>query len=1046
MDTITLAVLDKRMGFGSRKGAYEVLYNGKTEYVNMFKFQEQEPMPETIECFENSFHRLVQSNDVLFARFYADREQLYLFRVKNKWYNYYELEDVRPEVGDDYKPRLLFSKSDTTLEKGDLVRCAIEDVRDGQLFMLLKDKNPSRFSFLSLDDLFHTAEHHALDKWLQRYMESPLMDEVRPLYEARDGKWLFALAPLLPPLCYTLLEEERADKAALLTQLCDGWIAAVEHSPLVEEMGEGDRARYSAVLHDSIEWCEDMAEALRLADKEEAVQRAVAALNPHYYPYRLEKRLRLLVCVAGLQPEALTAHIPTLLQQLHALGEERCCQEPMACPMAFVLGAYVRHAMRRHEPSTAHNETALSGLVKQCATALCYLVRILHRTGAADTKMYVSRLYQLLSLRHKVSSDEKKLLLRNAYRALFAHDTPLHGYKWDELATIVNEKSYRFSRDAVTAADHFSYDAGTTRATLGADSIMLTSAYADAAPKQFTILDEISVTLPADRSLTGLHREQNFQLIQQTWSRIEASLIAASPTRSRKADSLLTGDEVQLYVVSIADRETLRCKIVGRDEEYLVPFKQLFYYPKPKVGMSDFVGADGSPLLFPAVYRSRSGGQDTFDMVRYKTEFAAERMPLDHTVTGLVFSVTPESCLAVTEEGFVIAFDPNGVALDNRSFVDITVTERDGRGRLSGLFEGLADEKHRFDNHRCSANYIRAYNRFHHGGQETTKAMADAGNEDAVSHLHGRYLQRVVDIVSLYTHQLRDARERYCYLQLASLLSKLAGLAAEQQRLAVSLKYTELLYQFALNHTLSDDEVRAFFDRTEGCDGADVRERRKVVEILGRHGRAQYGSGVDGELMQLLTSEVSTPPVKELARLVLAGQLLAGFATLDVPLLDEMGRCLGIDVIQSSCVNLGIEEGSTVEFKTSLVYPPSNGGRADEEQQGENLMRVVRAMMKADGGTLYIGVNDKGDVVGLKGDFDYFAKRPTYDGTNVKDLFRNHFACVAAAGLGAAVAATLAFDFEEREGCIFFRVQIPQNSGVASDYIRIGSTNQRLEA
>ncbi len=1045
MNTITLKPTAKREGYGGRKSTFVVEYKDKTEHVNMFKFQEREELPESIVCFENGFGRLVQSNQALFDRYYESRQHLYLFKIKYKWSNYYELEDPRPEVGDDYKPRLLFSKSTPDLEKGDLVRCEIEEIRDGQLYLLLKDKNPSRLSFHSFEDIFHVSEHGALEGWLQRQLESSPMDEVRQLYQAHDGKWLFVFSTMMPRLFYALLEEERTDKAALLQQFCEGWLAAVEHSSFIEEMGEGDFHRYGKNLHASIELCEDVLAALHVSDKENALLRDIASLNPHYYQYRPAKRLRFLACVAALQPAMLAAHIQPLLDQLQAIGEEKCCSAPMAQPLAFILGCYVRHAVRHYEHMLSYDGATLSPLIKRCATALCYLVRILHSTGSSETMMYVSRLYQLLTLRPKVTAEEKKALLRNAYRALFSGDTPLHGYKWDEMAAIVNERSYRFSRDTVSAASHFSYDAGTTRATLSPTGIMLTTASANASPKSFDIMDEIAVTLPAERSMAGLSREQDFQLIQQTWNEVEASLAVAVAPRLKKAGGLLSGDEVQIYITDIVDRETAKCKIVGSDEEYAIPFKHLFYYPKPKVSMADFMGSDGAPLLFPAVYRSYNGTMVTFDTVRYKVEFAAERLPFDHIVSAFLFSVTPESCLAVTADGFVVSFNPHGATLQDRTFVDITITERDSRGRVTGIYEGPTEEAHRFDNRKCYTNYIREFNRFHNGGRETTKATSDAMSEDATLLVNGRHLQMVVDIVALYARQLRDARERYCYLSLCNVLTRLLGDGNEQQRMALRLKYTELLYRFSANHTLGNDEVQAFLDRTKHCEPlSEMGERRRVIVILSRYGNALYDNCIDNEMVQLIKHVNSTPLEKELARLVVAGHLLAEFDNLDEHLLDEMGARLGLDIIKPTYVNLGVEESSTVEFKSSLVYPPNNGGNEDEEQQGDNLLRVVRAMMRADGGTLYIGVNDKGDIVGLQSDFAYFAKKATYDGSNAKDLFRNHFSCLLANGLGAAVAATLSFDFEEKEGCTYFRVTIPQNAQIESSYIRIGSTNQRI--
>ncbi|WP_448777937.1 RNA-binding domain-containing protein [Bacteroides congonensis] len=68
-------------------------------------------------------------------------------------------------------------------------------------------------------------------------------------------------------------------------------------------------------------------------------------------------------------------------------------------------------------------------------------------------------------------------------------------------------------------------------------------------------------------------------------------------------------------------------------------------------------------------------------------------------------------------------------------------------------------------------------------------------------------------------------------------------------------------------------------------------------------------------------------------------------------------------------INLGRESGE-VEFKTSIVYPV-NRSLPDMKQQSEVILRTIAGFLNANGGTLYIGVADNGNVTGLANDYSY---------------------------------------------------------------------------
>lgn len=64
-------------------------------------------------------------------------------------------------------------------------------------------------------------------------------------------------------------------------------------------------------------------------------------------------------------------------------------------------------------------------------------------------------------------------------------------------------------------------------------------------------------------------------------------------------------------------------------------------------------------------------------------------------------------------------------------------------------------------------------------------------------------------------------------------------------------------------------------------------------------------------------------------------------------------------------------EGQKVEFKTSIVFTPGDSQPNIDKQLPDNIVRTIAGFLNADGGTLYIGVDDKGNPVGMAKDYAY---------------------------------------------------------------------------
>ena len=87
------------------------------------------------------------------------------------------------------------------------------------------------------------------------------------------------------------------------------------------------------------------------------------------------------------------------------------------------------------------------------------------------------------------------------------------------------------------------------------------------------------------------------------------------------------------------------------------------------------------------------------------------------------------------------------------------------------------------------------------------------------------------------------------------------------------------------------------------------------------------------------------------------------------------------NVTCQTCDKIACEEGQTVEFKSSIIYSPRTGKPGDD--QLFTIAKECAAFMNADGGTLYLGVNDNGYVTGIENDYDVLDKA-TIRGINHK--------------------------------------------------------------
>ena len=247
----------------------------------------------------------------------------------------------------------------------------------------------------------------------------------------------------------------------------------------------------------------------------------------------------------------------------------------------------------------------------------------------------------------------------------------------------------------------------------------------------------------------------------------------------------------------------------------------------------------------------------------------------------------------------------------------------------------------------------------------------------------------------IYTHQrtLPKPLSRFYCLSNAMAIARLIGDETSVNFLRFSASYLRALVSFAANDNIHDIVLKNY---EEFAETDAVKTRLEVIDILKEYGRGEYSE----KLQQAIAGYAeSNPNLSKLARLVQAANSIRETltpATLNT-LKREIVKNLSLETEEDVEIDtygaqyLGIES-QTVEFKTSMVYPPEKNAYPNQPQQTTNVLRAICGFLNSQiGGTVYVGVNDQGYVpedygvpqtrhrviiVGIRNDLDIEFKVP----------------------------------------------------------------------
>jgi len=121
-------------------------------------------------------------------------------------------------------------------------------------------------------------------------------------------------------------------------------------------------------------------------------------------------------------------------------------------------------------------------------------------------------------------------------------------------------------------------------------------------------------------------------------------------------------------------------------------------------------------------------------------------------------------------------------------------------------------------------------------------------------------------------------------------------------------------------------------------------------------------------------------------------------------------------------------EGNNIEFKSSIVFP-AGGIEPNIDKQMEIIAKTIAGFQNAEGGKLYIGVNDSGNVSGIEHDYPFLnsSEIDNYTYQANKDGYENKIRTSIKSLLNGIANSKVQISFEQHEECEYCIVDIQKS-------------------
>ena len=968
----------------------------------------------------------------------------YPFTVRNIFNDYCELLD---ESG--FRVYLKHTRG-LNLVKGQSVKCKVVAYtkRRPLLELIDIDEYKASRSDVGTDDIEEIMAAKAEGWQTDEFARLILMSEVEDQsFENECRRWITGLN----------------GRGVSLSQVHDDCIWFMEESEFLSRCNARERDNYQqrlTLLIDMLGYYSTAGDMLVEGRAVEFVDSLYDKLAKSAYVYHPYRAFNLLSCLFLLNPELMDRSMGRLFDVLRKWPLDIWTQEPFRSTLVKMLELYVDENIW-HVDRVRDNASLVNSLIQ----ALSILTLLADRDdsgrlGAADRRLTLSRLCSLSTYTDSYHQREALDMAVSCLAAANAH-VPTFG-----LADTAGQQVCFKLKNTVPA--HIdtpnTYINGRLRMVVSDEGIAIYGGKGAnlkaALPDKLNLWQNLQVYTDRQglRSLAG---NITIKDCKNLWEDINSNLFTAYQAVARPVQQkrhLRVNDEVRLRVVrkSADDNDKFYCRIEGEDgESGYITVQDIVSY-NVNADLSAFRNAYGQPYVFDAVIIDKDDEGLHFSMLEPIKEWISKygfygedelvvcSLGVDHPTTLPPKQRVP----AITPDGLSISLG----GFDNLPAVplrrgDIVLARQTGMSTGTFILDceavSIGDDTARVYASEAFTKLMGFYRRDEYDTDGNDSDDSDDTDFEQQSDiiLDATYVKELIRAIDRMAYIDADYVRSYNYLAFARALCKMIGWDPQATYYNGRMDLIVMLYDFAINDHVDRERLSELQTANAQLFSSnallfDKFRQLQVVSFMGSEGH-------DSELWGYCSGGGDNM-LKEIASLALAYNIMVAnnMTSQANDILNRVKLTLKLRGYESNLKIYGPGvESQTVEYKSSVVFPPDNSMRPNMRRQMHNILTVIAAFLNTDGGVLYIGTNDSGAGIGLDNDLNY----PEFSGD--KDKYQRTVLDAVCLEWSNAVApyVTAHWDSDENGKDVLIVEVKPYLKGVALDgvwYVKQGSTKR----
>lgn len=908
------------------------------------------------------------------------------------------------------------------VKRFDEIDCKVTAVSDHELQMIYDGAKRHIAGMYTLKSI--TENERLRDKpWIRvaRMMSGwEVLTEARQASERGDGAWVAIAFQAILRLMPQWISEAPKRRLAWVPRL-DSVIRTVVESPAYATAFNYNKLRLRAQRHELARGLEQLDYIGRAAalvahpeKAEDMIEHTLETMRQTGWIFEPNQRMGVLMQVLAMAPGLGHSHTSEVFEIIRTRRGNRDFMLIFGDAFKIMLKTYIE------SERTAPDQLDRNSL-RELAEAIAIELLLVADTDFELWDTHRGTLYTIAALLTGHSSEAPIRKAAITYCGL--NDAPLE-FGWEDLGDI-NRVCYRLlatGRDRIAEGVEAVFEGENIRMVAAGKTICLQPAGGDAPLRTAlsgTLTSDLSFAIQLPDKLKEKNvGEQRINLAHQRllWEKV-CSIMKESTSGTyipRLVEKeLQPGDTIDIIVIgpSATERFEYDCRSVDGRYMGIIAIRDVVPYPVSTLSHIYWYRGDNGPLRLPATAVEQTpDGLWRFSMRRFIMDLNArdgrQDMAEGNKLLAKVTDTSGSQYKATTEYGYGILLSKRDLRLSINDLVEVRVDSVNFRPEDLKLYINCTWLRTVID--ADDDNYLAAMVEmpsWEYGAEALRGLMLD--NFESIDDEEVAPLQAEADLPELevsYVNpeavqnlafllencaalQRSDLKKSYTLLWLARLLAEMADDKGRSDALEIQLRLLEALSRFASDGMMDLEPVRQLIERGRRMQASSalLRSRLKEVAVL---------AGMDNKLFLARTMEWAQKGADEhihkLIQLVLAYNTLEGLGTPEIrnAIRSRINSLLSLPAIVSKQRRLNVSEDLYHEFKTSAIFPADNHMKPDERQQSFVIARTIASFLNTEGGTIYLGVDNGGNLRGLDNDFRYLNhSAPGYDIREIQDKY-----------------------------------------------------------